>query len=285
MDVTHVRSGNKALPWQRWWAFLHSRGEVILFLDDDIRLAPAALRRLMQIYEHEEIGAPVVGAGFLISLEDGVLWERQRGSLTERILATSRRDPGTITPGGISVSPSDLPRGRATAVEWLSGGTMSLRRSALSAIGEMQGLCGLYDLQIGCQEDAVLSSLAARMTGGRLLMLADGMAFHPPLARAVRTADAHAGWRKGLRETLGRAHAMRWLATNRKSLVLDWLRTVALEILRAGASVLRQPWSRANWNRLAGGLYGAVLGLCVWRRIPERPQQRIALRSVPGLAR
>jgi glycosyltransferase involved in cell wall biosynthesis len=285
IQVKHVKSGNKALPWQRWWAFLHSRGDVILFLDDDIRLVPRALRRLKELYREEGAGSPIIGAGLLISLEDGALWERQRRSLPERILATSRSKPGALTPGGISVSPSDLPRGPATAVEWLSGGTMSLRRSALTAIGEMQGLFGLYDLQIGCQEDAVLSSMAARLTGGRLVMLADGLAFHPPLARAIRTADAHAGWHKGLRETLGRAHAMRWLATSRRSLVLDWLRTVALEILRAGTSVVRRPLSRADWNRLAGGVYGAILGLCVWRRIPDQPQQRIALGSIPWLMR
>lgn len=284
IEVKHVKSGNKALPWQRWWAFLHSRGDVILFLDDDIRLVPRALRRLKELYRQQEgTGQPIIGAGLLISLEDGVLWERKRRSLTERILATSLRKPGALTPGGISVSPSDLPRGSTTAVEWLSGGTMSLRRSALAAIGEMQGLFGLYDLQIGCQEDAVLSSMAARLTGGRLVILAEELAFHPPLARAIRTADAHAGWRKGLRETLGRAYAMRWLATSRRSLVEDWFRTVVLEVLRAGASVIRRPLSWVDWNRLAGGVYGAIVGLCVWKRIPDQPQQRIA--SIPWLMR
>src|SRR4028119_2218952 len=50
LAVKYVKSERSALPWQRWWAFSHSSGEIVLFVDDDVRLAPPALETLEATY-------------------------------------------------------------------------------------------------------------------------------------------------------------------------------------------------------------------------------------------
>ena len=69
--VIYVKSQEPALPWHRWWGFVHSRAEIILFLDDDMQLAPTALQSLANAYRQKrESGALVAGIGFVISFED-----------------------------------------------------------------------------------------------------------------------------------------------------------------------------------------------------------------------
>src|SRR5437016_4465272 len=42
--ISYLRSERNALPWQRWFSFCRTSGDIVLFLDDDVWLAPAALR-------------------------------------------------------------------------------------------------------------------------------------------------------------------------------------------------------------------------------------------------
>ena len=38
IDLIHLKSEYKSLPWQRYNAYSHSQGDIILFIDDDILL-------------------------------------------------------------------------------------------------------------------------------------------------------------------------------------------------------------------------------------------------------
>ena len=60
--VRHARSDRKSLPWQRWWAFSHSSGSIVLFLDDDVRLDPQALKVLFGAYR-DLLGFRSIGGG------------------------------------------------------------------------------------------------------------------------------------------------------------------------------------------------------------------------------
>ena len=88
---------------------------------------------------------------------------------------------------------------------------MSFRRHVLEAIGPLHHLYTLYDARIGKAEDAILSSRARRH--GRLLLIVEPCARHPAFEQATRTANPQDGYRKGLLETWGRAHVLRWLAS------------------------------------------------------------------------
>jgi GT2 family glycosyltransferase len=166
-------------------------------------------------------GAGAAGAGAAAAAAESAT-ASSNGTLRTRWLGITSARPGSITPGGITV---DLPtadaahattRGSgadaldAIEVDWLSGGAMSFRREVLTTIGPLAGLFELYDARIGKAEDAILSSHARRH--GRLLLIAGTHAAHPALDIATRTANPQDGFRKGLLETWGRAHTLRWLA-------------------------------------------------------------------------
>jgi GT2 family glycosyltransferase len=317
--LRHCRTDRTGLPWQRWWAFLHSTGSLILFLDDDVRLAPDAVARLIETYRRVP---DIAGAGFAIAYDDYVVDSRPShasspasssppsrpsqpsqspsplpsgsSSLRERWLGISGARPGSITPGGISI---ELPlrdcakRGNAGRgvegvcddgrdgvgggedeledVDWLSGGAMSYRREVLAATGPLDRLFALYDEHIGKAEDSLLSSRARRF--GPLVIIPGIYARHPALAHATRTESPQDGYHKGLLETWGRAHVLRWLARDPATAFRAWTRVASLELARALRAAARHPIAAARWSRIAGGLVGIQRTVRHWRHIPPHP--------------
>jgi GT2 family glycosyltransferase len=323
--VRHCRTTRRALPWQRWWAFEHALGSIVMFIDDDIRLTPDAIARLRAAYRDHPDAA---GIGFPITYEQAekspVVYDICDGAplddapatppptLRERWLGTAGKTRGSITRGGqtvdlpaalappvppvppeasescessepsescessVPVGPStDEPGGGIVEVDWLSGGAMSFRRDVLKAIGPLHHLFALYDARIGKAEDAILSSRARRH--GRLLLIVEPCARHPAFERATRTANPQDGYHKGLLETWGRAHVLRWLASDPQAASRAWMRLATLEIARASKAALRRPASAAPWQRLIGGAVGIQRTIRRWREIPsptERPPRR-----------
>lgn len=277
--VRHYRTTRSALPWQRWWAFEHARGSIVLFIDDDIRLEPDAIARLRAAWRDHPDAA---GVGFPITYERAdappVVFDIRDGTplpdasaaaptLRERWLGIAGKTPGSITPGGQTV---DLPAPSASSdnivdVDWLSGGAMSFRRAVLEAIGPLHHLFALYDARIGKAEDAILSSRARRH--GRLLLIVEPCARHPAFERATRTANPQNGYYKGLLETLGRAHVLHWLATDPHAARRAWVRLATLEIARASKAALRRPTSAASWQRLLGDGAGIQRTIRHWQTL------------------
>jgi hypothetical protein len=256
------------LPWQRWWAFTHSTGNIVLFIDDDVRLGPEALARIEATYGAEAVRP--AGVGLLMHWEGEGSPTRDRTEFREGWLETRPYPSGAVTPGGVTVAlAGSQARGPVTAVEWLCGGAMSFRRDVMEAIGPLEGLYTLYDLGIGKGEDSVLSRMAA--AHGPLSLVTDPLAFHPPDASARATANAHVGWNRGLRDTLGRAQSMRWLARDQRSLSRAWRRVASLEVFRAAIGAARCPLEATTWQRLGGALFGMAQGARAWRRLASSP--------------
>lgn len=295
--VRHCATSRSALPWQRWWAFRHSRASIVLFIDDDVRLMPEALARLRRAYR--DVPA-IAGAGFPIVYdgEDLPAAAQTNGNgharggapatLRERWLGIHGLTPGSVTAGGINV---DLPaplcasdRGASCRdVDWLSGGAMSFRRDVLDAVGPLERLFDLYDARIGKAEDAVLSSRAR--AHGRLLLIDGVHARHPALHGATRTANPQDGFRKGLLETWGRAHVLRWLARDGGCAARAWCRVASLELARAAKALLRDPRQRSRWQRLAGDLVGIGRTVVRWRTLAAGPGPGPDARSAHGRVR
>jgi GT2 family glycosyltransferase len=266
--VKHLRSSRKALPWQRWWAFSNSSNDIVLFLDDDVKLARDAVARLVSVFERAD-GRPIAGAGFIMDLEVGGRGKRNRRSFREKWLGTAQHPSGALTPGGLSVSMAGLPEGQVAEVGWLWGGAMAYRREVLNSIGPLDELYFLYDKGIGKGEDCVLSHMAS--AHGRLLLITDKLAVHPDGGETISTANIHYGWRRGVRETLGRAHTMRWAAGDQKEFRRAWLRLASLELLRSTVGAVRAPLTLSRWQRLAGGVCGALQTLVMSKAIPDSP--------------
>jgi glycosyltransferase involved in cell wall biosynthesis len=274
--VRWVRSDRKALPWQRWWAFTHSAGEIVLFIDDDIELRTAALERLLGAYT--DGGPNTAGVGLAWIVEGKGQPARDHATLRERWLGITGAASGSISPGGITISlPEESANGPCASVEWLSGGAMSFRREVLQRVGPLDNLYALYDAGVGKGEDGILSRQAARF--GRLAYVTTPLAIHPPLETAVRTANANDGYRKGLLETWGRAHTMRWMSREPAAYRISWLRVAFLEVARSGAAILKSPVKAERWARLGGGLAGAVRTIAKWRQIPAHPSTQSEARA------
>jgi len=275
LRVRYLRSERRALPWQRWNAFRHSTGDVVLFLDDDVFLAPPAIFRLLEAYGAGDHATEVAGVGFTPTPVGRRPAKRNARSLRERWHGTSKYPAGALTPGGINVPTDEPDLTRPSPVGWLCGGAASYQRRVLAAIGPLEGLFELYEAGIGKAEDIVLSALAARY--GRLLRLPAKLAFHLPPTPTSPRPYAAGGWRRGLRETLGKAHVVRWVAPDQRAAGAAWLRIATWELAQASLSAARRPFQPARWTRLAGAIYGSVIGLLNRNRIPLSPAHPLNL--------
>ncbi|HYK43217.1 MAG TPA: hypothetical protein VE007_12575, partial [Thermoanaerobaculia bacterium] len=176
-------------------------------------------------------------------------------------------------PGGLTVSLAGFSGDTPVEVDVLWGGAMSFTREALAGI-PLDNLVTLYEAGIGRGEDAVLSSRARRL--GKLFILNQPFALHPPLqTHDVATPYAKNGWDLGMTQTFGRAHTMRWLAVDRAAYVRDWWRFVSFDFLRCLRALVCRPWRASGWKYLGGAVYGIVLTLVRWRRIPDTPKSDI----------
>jgi cellulose synthase/poly-beta-1,6-N-acetylglucosamine synthase-like glycosyltransferase len=270
LTVKYVRSSRKALPWQRSWALQHSSGNVILFLDDDVVLSPQALKTLERAYANlsTDRSRNIAGVGFRMVFDDGTEPKRHPRSFRERWLGMSSLPAGSLTAGGLTVSIAGLEGREPVEVDVLWGGAMSFRREAVADL-PLGNLVSLYEAGIGRGEDAVLSFHARR--AGRLFVLTEPFAVHPVAPMQVATPYAKEGWRLGLTQTLGRAHTMRWMASNWSAYKRDWRRMVLLELARCGAAIVSRPWRGRSWLRLAGAFSGIGLAVARWSRIPSHP--------------
>ena len=273
LTVRYYKSTRKALPWQRWWAFSHSKGDVILFMDDDILLAPGAVEELLNTYkrlESDKQEMPVAGLGFIISYENMIPGVRSKVSLRERWLKTASCRPGTVTAAGLTVSHLISKSPFPEKVDWLSGGAMSFRRDTIEAVGQLDGLISLYERGFGKGEDAVLSVSIRKY--GNLYTIPGSFAFHQTAGGQITRANPGAGWKRSMWGTWGRAHTMRWIATDYHACRRKWFRLASLEFIRAVRVFLCAPWRMEGWARFVGNIYGTIKSLLLWNRIPSHPK-------------
>lgn len=273
LNIKLIHSQSRALPYQRWWAFQHSCGEVVLFLDDDIQLDPAALAALDHAYKTLCVDGcdHPAGIGFLMRWEDDDQSFRDRNSFKERWLGTSGHRAGGVTPGGLTVSPAGLNSDHPVEVDQLSGGAMSFRREVINRVGLLDHLVSLYDQGIGRTEDGVFSFCARQY--GKLYYLTQPLVLHPGAADMNGTSHpyATAGWRLGLAGTWGKAHTMRWLSSSREACLNAWLRYSLLEAVRAMYRTGVNPLEASAWGRLAGASIGIIRTILFWRNIAPYP--------------
>jgi GT2 family glycosyltransferase len=279
--VRHCPTPRSGLPWQRWWAYQHSHGSpesLVFFLDDDVRLRPDALATIRAAYQQQP---DLAGVGFAITFGDGpakpsassassASYEHAPApTLREHWLGIAGARPGTITPGGLTIiQPVPGREIGSIEVDWLSGGAMSFRRSVLDAIGPLDRLYALYDERIGVAEDSILCRRASNH--GRLMLIVGPYAWHPAIEHATRTESPTDGYLKGLLETWGRAHVVRWLASDPRASGRAWVRLASLELARATKAVLRHPLASSRWQRILGGLVGIQRTIRRWGSIPPQ---------------
>jgi GT2 family glycosyltransferase len=112
-----------------------AQGEIVAFLDDDVRLPPTWVGALLGFYDDPEIGA--VG-GFV---DHPGHYNPLRNAAYRMLGLTSNRY--RIDWGGFNVGPASHPAEDQPAA-WLSGGNMSFRRRAIEAVGGFDEALGSF---------------------------------------------------------------------------------------------------------------------------------------------
>ncbi|MEO8192556.1 MAG: glycosyltransferase family 2 protein [Gemmatimonadales bacterium] len=110
-------------------------GDIVAFLDDDVRLPPTWVGGMLSFYDDPEIGA--VG-GFV---DHPGHYNPARNAAYRLLGLTS--DRYRIDWGGFNVGPASHPPEDQPAA-WLSGGNMSFRRSAINAVGGFDEALGSF---------------------------------------------------------------------------------------------------------------------------------------------
>jgi GT2 family glycosyltransferase len=112
-----------------------ARGEIVAFLDDDVRLPPTWVGSMLDFYEDPEIG----GVGGFVDHPGH--YNPVRNAAYRVLGLTSNRY--RIDWGGFNVGPASHPEKDQPAA-WLSGGNMSFRRHAIQAVGGFDEALGSF---------------------------------------------------------------------------------------------------------------------------------------------
>ena len=112
-----------------------ARGDIVAFLDDDVRLPPTWVGAMLDFYEDPEIG----GVGGFVDHPGH--YNPLRNTAYRMLGLTS--DRYRIDWGGFNVGPASHPE-RDQPAAWLSGGNMSFRRHAIQAVGGFDEALGSF---------------------------------------------------------------------------------------------------------------------------------------------
>ncbi len=269
--VLHIKSPEKALPFQRYFAAKHVKSEITLIIDDDISLRPQALSILLDAYKSlNNIG----GIGLLCCYDDR-RENIRRDKFKDYLLGIHKLQSGKLSKGGVRITMSGLPQDKTIIVDFLSGGAMSYPTKLLHSVPPLVGLYDLYSKGIGKGEDTILSHCMAEK--GALYLLTNKLAIHPiEDQKQVRPYPTN-GYKKGLAATIGRAHTLKWLRTSTKWYWLNINVLLLLEGIRCMIGILKRPFGKYEWARYKGFIIGSFLCLFKNNKIPVNPSHPMKL--------
>ena len=112
-----------------------AQGEIVAFLDDDVRLPPTWIESMLSYYDDPEIG----GVGGFVDHPGH--YNPARNTAYRLLGLTS--DRYRIDWGGFNLGPASHPAEDQPAA-WLSGGNMSFRRQAVQSIGGFDEALGSF---------------------------------------------------------------------------------------------------------------------------------------------
>lgn len=112
-----------------------ARGDIVAFLDDDVRLPPTWVGSMVSFYDDPEIG----GVGGFVDHPGH--YNPARNAAYRLLGLTSNRY--RIDWGGFNLGPASHP-GEDQPAAWLSGGNMSFRREVIQAVGGFDEALGSF---------------------------------------------------------------------------------------------------------------------------------------------
>ncbi len=258
--IVYVPSAHANLPFQRYLGWLAAQGaEYLLYLDDDLRIRQrSAIAGLVRPLRSD---ASVAGVTAQMCYPDRGT-DRASYSWTNwaarRFGSGKRTRPGGLTPTGYRRLPDASGRDY-DEVEWLRGGAMAFRMSALSEESFGDDLFALHRIGVGLGEDTVLARRVRPR--GRLLLARHVELEHPDsdITRAYPTDAFRYGYAWAYSRRMIN-DSYRGFAPPRLSDRLELLRTYAGNAAWYAASMLTRP-SRSRCLPALGYLSGACAGI------------------------
>lgn len=193
-NIIYIPSNHANLSYQRylgWRAVSQTNAEFMLYLDDDLRLVDLqTIEKLSRPFmDHMDIVGATVNfkmgnSSELIDVMHLYQTRKQSHRLADfvKLFQVGRYyEPGGITPVGDRLLP-EVSEGEAfSSIQWLRGGVMFIRISALNRDCFDDGLFALTKYQCGLGEDTCLSRRL--LSQGKLVLIQGLVVEHPDLTQ------------------------------------------------------------------------------------------------------
>lgn len=270
--VIYVPSNHGSLPYQRYLGWrIAKKARWLLYLDDDLRLKQADfVAKIVEPLTWAE--GDVVGVTSQILFGDASRlgpgnFQSAMNTLTARgprgwhkLMNLGSIGRGEVSPSGHRRGPGG--GGNYEPVEWLSGGVMALRASAITESCFPEIGFALFQSRLGTGEDLVIAR-CMRQTG-TLLFAQCVSADHP--YEAGTNFGPQTFFRLGITMSYGERYVNDYFRGGKQPMLSDRLaliRSYAGTFLLNWARFLRHPeWRR--WLYAAGFTVGTVMGLVGW---------------------
>lgn len=219
-----------------------AKGELVLFLDDDVVLEPNFVEEILKVFREDQTGRLAGVSGVITNRRAKPKWFR----LWARLFLMEKGHPGQLLPWGYFSSAS-IPE-VVTEVQWIPGGLSCFRKEVLSHFSfwdmNQEGRHGLEDVEFGWRVSALYTLKTTPFAR---------LAHYPP-ERGSRGAIE-----RGLRQVMGHAHLFRLHGKQsllNKSKFL-WA-TTGLVLGNLGAALVVRGKKERTWRFLLG--LGNLLG-------------------------
>lgn len=196
--LVYISSNHANLPYQRYLGYRAAEGhDLILYLDDDLRVAQKdavekVIAPLLDSSTQYVAGTSTIRFPMPTTGSDGPGSRKWFSALALLFGSARHIAPGGLTPAGHRVLPAE---GESyAAVEWLRGGVMTFRMSALSDEVFNDDLFALYEIRWGRGEDTFLGR---RLLSRGELYFANCAVFEHPNADAPKAYPTQQ-FRKGM---------------------------------------------------------------------------------------
>lgn len=186
LSFVYVPSNHPNVSFQRylgWKVAKESNAEILLYLDDDMRITQKdAVELLLGPLEVDE--GKIVGTTAPIIFPTNSVDIGRPGPNRNRFLSklksfswNKKRIPGSLTSTGIRIPPDEFSPEGYGRVNWAYGGVMAFKMSKLGAESFLEDSFALHHIGCGLGEDTLISHIASKK--GDILLIRSAEFLHP----------------------------------------------------------------------------------------------------------
>ncbi|MFA0964678.1 glycosyltransferase family 2 protein [Roseivirga sp. BDSF3-8] len=177
--VTYLKSSHKNQPYQRFLGFQNTVSDVLVFLDDDVKILDQKIfQYMLSAFSQEDVKGACIRVRYENVMHD--LLEKKevkQGRLLDFINKISGVPSPAVGKLGLVGVPGPLPDSDGE-VEFFQGTNMAFKREAVEKAFDSR-VFSQYEYRIGKGEDKILSFKVASL--GKLMFLDREVLHHPPV--------------------------------------------------------------------------------------------------------